>query len=146
MGMIATGGDFNKALESGWNAGVRGAAMGGAIGLGAGAFTGYKYAKANNIDPWTGKSLAPKNTIESLGLSKTMDRIKNGESLPYRNDGSIFQNREGLLPNKPDGYYIEYVHPTPGINGPGPQRIIIGLDGEIYYTPNHYKTFIPVEQ
>jgi filamentous hemagglutinin len=33
------------------------------------------------------------------------------------------------------------VHPTPGENGPGPQRIIVGQDGDIWYTPDHYRTF-----
>ena len=39
-------------------------------------------------------------------------------------------------------YYREYVVPTPGINGAGPQRIVVGRFGEWYYTPDHYKTFI----
>lgn len=43
----------------------------------------------------------------------------------------------------PVGYYTEYVHPTPGILGPGPQRIVVGQGGEMYYTADHYKTFIP---
>jgi filamentous hemagglutinin len=54
----------------------------------------------------------------------------------------IFQNREGLLPSLTDGNYIEYVHPTPNISGPGSQRIIIAPDGTNYYSPDHYRTFI----
>ncbi|WP_407082811.1 ribonuclease domain-containing protein [Pseudomonas germanica] len=42
-------------------------------------------------------------------------------------------------------YYTEYVHPTPGIAGPGPQRIVVGKGGEMYYTADHYKTFIPIK-
>nr|EKW6799036.1 hypothetical protein [Pseudomonas aeruginosa] len=30
------------------------------------------------------------------------------------------------LPVKPAGYYTEYVHPTPGVTGPGAQRIVVG--------------------
>ena len=37
-------------------------------------------------------------------------------------------------PVKPYEYYTEYVHPTPGIKGPGPQRIVTGKSGEMYYT------------
>jgi RHS repeat-associated protein len=77
-------------------------------------------------------------------LQPTLDRINRGERFPHRNDGSVFQNREGLLPPQPFGYYREYVVPTPGITGPGAQRIIIGQGGEIYYTPDHYRTFFPV--
>jgi filamentous hemagglutinin len=42
------------------------------------------------------------------------------------------------------GSYREFVHPTPGVNGPGAQRIIQGKSGELYYSPDHYGTFIPL--
>lgn len=42
------------------------------------------------------------------------------------------------------GYYNEFVHPTLGARGAGPQRIVRGRGGELYYTPDHYKTFIPL--
>ena len=71
-----------------------------------------------------------------VDVSGTLARIRRGESFPHRNDGSVFQNREGRLPRKPSGYYHEYVHPTPKLRGPGPQRIIIGEGQEVYYTPN----------
>ncbi|ELK4807854.1 hypothetical protein RVS41_005214 [Pseudomonas aeruginosa] len=48
------------------------------------------------------------------------------------------------MPVKPVGYYTEYVHPTPGVTGPGAQRIVVGKGGEMYYTADHYKTFIPI--
>ena len=77
----------------------------------------------------------------TVDLKPTLDRIGRGGSINHRNDGTSFQNREGRLPRKPAGYYKEYVNPTPGEHGPGPQRIIIGQDGDIWYTPDHYKTF-----
>ncbi len=61
-----------------------------------------------------------------VDLGPTLDRIESGGTFPYRNDGSIFMNREGLLPQQGLDYYQEFVHPTPGISGPGPQRIILG--------------------
>jgi hypothetical protein len=78
------------------------------------------------------------------GVKTTLDRIKAGERYPHRNDGSVFRNNEGLLPIKPDGYYREWVHPTPGVQGPGAQRVVTGQGGEAYFTPDHYRTFIPV--
>ena len=81
----------------------------------------------------------------TIDLGPTLSRIKRGESNRHRNDGTTFQNREGRLPRKPSGYYKEYVQPTPGINGPGPQRLILGEQGEIWYTPDHYKTFKQIE-
>jgi guanyl-specific ribonuclease Sa len=81
----------------------------------------------------------------SSDLQKTLDRIQAEEALPFRNDGSVFENRENLLPPQSPGYYTEYVHPTPGISGPGAQRVVTGNGGEVYYTPDHYKTFIPIK-
>lgn len=76
-----------------------------------------------------------------VNLHPTFDRIERGEKFAHKNDGSTFRNLERRLPQKPAGYYTEYVHPTPGLNGPGPQRIIIGKEGEAYYTHDHYNSF-----
>lgn len=93
------------------------------------------------VDQKTGQVL--QGTVD---FGPTLDRIKSGGSFPHRDDGSIFQNRASDLPQKPAGYYTEYVHPTPGIAGPGPQRIVVGKGGEMYYTADHYKTFIPIKK
>lgn len=82
---------------------------------------------------------------EFSGLQGTLDRIARGQSFPHRNDGSVFGNREQLLPTQPSGYYREFVHPTPGIGGPGGQRVVVGHAGEVYYTPDHYKSFVRVK-
>jgi filamentous hemagglutinin len=91
------------------------------------------------IDKKTGNVL--RGTVD---LKPTLDRISAGRSFPHKNDGSIFANKESLLPQQPTGYYTEYVHPTPGVSGPGSQRIVVGKGGEIFYTPDHYSTFIRV--
>lgn len=79
-------------------------------------------------------------------LGDTLTRIANGESYPHRNDGTEFQNREGLLPEEAPGYYKEYVVPTPGNPGAGAQRVVMGQNGEVYYTPDHYKSFVRVPE
>jgi ribonuclease T1 len=77
-----------------------------------------------------------------VDLSDSLARIDAGERhARFRNDGAVFQNRERRLPAKPAGYHREWVHPTPGLEGPGPQRIVTGADGEAYYTPDHYGSF-----
>lgn len=87
----------------------------------------------------------------TVDLKPTLDRIASGGRFPHRNDGSIFQNRPLAgkttpeLPVRPTGYYREYVHPTPGISGPGPQRVVVGQRGEMYYTPDHYDSFVPLK-
>ncbi|WP_200814367.1 ribonuclease domain-containing protein [Parabacteroides sp. Marseille-P3160] len=123
------------------SAGGKAALMNGGIGMMTGAATGIKSARENNQNPWTGENKIDV-TAKDLGLSGTMERIGNGESYPHRNDGSVFDNNKNILPVHKGGYYKEYVHPTPGIKGVGPQRIVTGGKGEFYYTPDHYKTFI----
>lgn len=76
-----------------------------------------------------------------INLTPTLERIRNGSRNEHRNDGSTFQNREKRLPKREDGYYKEYVHPTRGVSGPGPQRVIMGKGGEVYYTSDHYGSF-----
>lgn len=80
----------------------------------------------------------------TIDLAPTLARIERGDKGSHRNDGTTFQNRERRLPSKPSGYYKEYVHPTPKSSGPGPQRVIVGRDGDVWYTPDHYKTFVRV--
>ncbi len=78
-------------------------------------------------------------------IEQALARIKAGEKLPFAHDGTVFANREGLLPRaRVQTYYHEYVVPTPGTTGPGAQRIVIGKGGEVYYTPDHYKSFIRI--
>ncbi|MEQ9968626.1 hemagglutinin repeat-containing protein [Pectobacterium carotovorum] len=86
----------------------------------------------------------------TVDLKPTLDRIASGGVYPHRNDGTVFKNLPDRgtgkigLPSQPIGYYKEYVHPTPNISGPGPQRVIVGQSGEAYYTNDHYKTFIKI--
>lgn len=72
-----------------------------------------------------------------------LDRIARGDAHPYRQDGSVFQNREGRLPPQPRGYYREYTVPTPGSGDRGPRRIVTGGDPpvEFWYTGDHYGSF-----
>lgn len=87
----------------------------------------------------------------TVDLKPTLDRIESGGRFPHRNDGAVFQNRSlpgsdtPSLPNQSPGYYREYVHPTPVTHGPGPQRVVIGKGGEMYHTPDHYQTFVPLK-
>lgn len=93
---------------------------------------------------------SPKVTFDQAAakdIRETLARIERGEKLPHRNDGAIFHNLEHRLPRQADGYYHEYVVPSPPQRGPGPRRLILGGHGsEIFYTPDHYVTFIPVER
>lgn len=75
---------------------------------------------------------------------RTIALIKRGGPFPYRQDGTVFQNRERLLPIRPRGYYREYTVPTPGEDDRGARRIVAGQGGEFYYTEDHYESFVRV--
>lgn len=79
-----------------------------------------------------------------VDVTATMQRIASGGRNEHRNDGTPFQNRERRLPLGRG--YTEYVVPTPGGHGPGPQRIVIDDGGKAYYTPDHYGHFYPVSR
>lgn len=83
--------------------------------------------------------------IGNTDIKPTLNRIEVGNKFPHIRDGSIFHNREGLLPQQPTGYYQEYVHPTPGVKGPGKMRIVIGKDGDIWFTEDHYESFVRIK-
>lgn len=71
----------------------------------------------------------------------TLELIDSGGPFPYRKDGSVFQNREGRLPDHDNGYYREYTVDTPGSPDRGARRIVGGDAGERYYTGDHYDSF-----
>ncbi|MFI7293725.1 MULTISPECIES: ribonuclease domain-containing protein [unclassified Streptomyces] len=72
----------------------------------------------------------------------TLELIEQGGPFPYSQDGSVFQNREGVLPSQSTGYYHEYTVKTPGSSTRGARRIVTGKKtDEDYYTADHYATF-----
>ncbi|WP_432021961.1 ribonuclease domain-containing protein [Streptomyces parvus] len=72
----------------------------------------------------------------------TLDLIDQGGPFPYEQDGTVFQNREGLLPDQSTGYYHEYTVITPGSDDRGARRIVTGEQNEEdYYTADHYASF-----
>lgn len=72
---------------------------------------------------------------------QTLALIRKGGPFPYRKDGSIFNNREGLLPKQPRGHYREYTVKTPGSRDRGARRIVSAQAGDFYYTEDHYRSF-----
>jgi guanyl-specific ribonuclease Sa len=92
-------------------------------------------------------SVAMKWQTMGIGLQKILRHSVAHFKLKfsYSDMWSIFKNREGFLPKQSENYYQEFVHPTPGVTGAGPQRIIRGQNGDSFYTPDHYQTFIQVE-
>jgi ribonuclease T1 len=75
-----------------------------------------------------------------------MRLIRQGGPFPYEKDGTVFFNRERLLPAQKRGYYREYTVPTPGLTHRGARRIVCGgwtptVPDACYYTADHYASF-----
>lgn len=75
----------------------------------------------------------------------TAELIEQGGPYPYPEDGTIFQNREALLPDCELGYYHEYTVETPGSPDRGARRIVTGSAGEHFYTADHYASFVLID-
>lgn len=92
-----------------------------------------------------GRRLLPfKDSDRITEVNNTLDRIQDG-ARKYKQDGSVFRNAEGKLPDRPAGYYREYTVDTPGATNRGARRIVQGQSGETYYTDDHYNSFVTID-
>ena len=89
-------------------------------------------------------------TVSLAGLpteaQATHRLILAGGPFPYSRDGTVFGNRERLLPRKARGFYHEYTVRTPGSRDRGARRIVCGgapptNPEACFYTADHYATF-----
>jgi ribonuclease T1 len=89
----------------------------------------------------------PVVSIQQLPIEaqQTIRLINRGGPYPFRQDDTVFGNRERRLPAAPPGTYREYTVVTPGRRDRGPRRIVTGLRVK-YYTPDHYRTFQQVRE
>lgn len=75
----------------------------------------------------------------------TYELIRQGGPFPYGKDGTVFGNRERLLPAEKRGYYREYTVTTPGSRDRGARRIVCGGPARAphacYYSADHYASF-----
>ena len=77
---------------------------------------------------------------------ETRRLISTGGPFPYEKDGTVFRNRERLLPAEARGFYREYTVRTPGLKHRGARRIVCGgrepsRPVNCYYTADHYASF-----
>ncbi len=112
---------------------------------------------------FAGPAAARDNSAESAAVAESLNRtvalgslspqarqthalIIAGGPFPYTKDGTVFGNRERLLPRKPRGYYREYTVKTPGARNRGARRIVCGgkepkQPDTCFYTADHYASF-----
>jgi ribonuclease T1 len=80
---------------------------------------------------------------------RTYGAILNGGPFRYEKDGSVFGNRERLLPRERRGHYREYTVETPGSRDRGARRIVCGGErttpSVCWYTADHYASFRRIE-
>lgn len=107
-----------------------------------------------------GSAVAKRTSTESSAVTltslpaeaQTTHRlILSGGPFPYQKDGSVFGNRERLLPANPRGFYREYTVKTPGARDRGARRIVCGgrqptQPAACYYTGDHYASFRLIAQ
>ena len=113
-------------------------AIGGAIGITSTIGAYY----SNGINPWNGKIL---NTNKGHILQQEINKIKNGGPRYHLgHDSKTFYNNSqkegGYLPRSVQ--YKEYVVLPSGSHEAGTLRIVVGNDGNWYYSPNHYKRYL----
>ena len=104
------------------------------------------------------KGPSPTDVAEVVALSAlppeaqaTHRLILEGGPFPFPKDGSVFGNRERLLPVHPRGFYREYTVRTPGSRDRGARRMVCGgkepaKPEACFYTADHYATFQRVVQ
>ncbi len=117
-------------------------------------------AQAVGLIPSTAAYARPDKPATSIGFiavadlppeaRETLKRIKAGGPHPYKKDGTVFSNRERILPRQPRGFYLEFTVKTPGSRDRGARRIVSGGDpkvsGEYYYTDDHYNSFKRIKE
>ena len=82
---------------------------------------------------------------------QTEQLIRGAGPFPHAKDGTVFGNREQLLPAASRGFYREYTVATPGSRTRGARRIVCGgrqatAPEACYYTADHYASFKRIVQ
>jgi ribonuclease T1 len=102
--------------------------------------------------PVAAKQTPPADKAATVAMSElppqgvqTYERILQGGPFPYDKDGTVFGNRERILPAQKRGYYREYTVKTPGSRDRGARRIVCGgqpkAPDACFYTADHYSSF-----
>ncbi|MDT5067748.1 MAG: ribonuclease [Mycobacterium sp.] len=113
---------------------------------------GWAFLRTSPSDP--SAPAAPSAGLPTCSLTTlpreaadTVRVIHSGGPFPFpHNDGAVFGNREGHLPNQTRGYYHEYTVTTPGAKNRSTRRIITGGapltdPRQYFYTADHYDSF-----
>jgi ribonuclease T1 len=118
-------------------------------GLGMGT-AGPSIAQLRDVERPTRNTAAadPSIALSELPVQgqRTYQAIFQGGPFRHDKDGSVFGNRERLLPSERRGHYREYTVDTPGSSDRGARRIVCGGEprttpSRCWYTADHYASF-----
>ena len=113
-------------------------------------FFGVMLASTNLVH---GKGPVPGVVSDTIVLNQlpaqgqdVMKKIEAGGPFKYDKDGTVFGNRERILPARNRGFYREYTVKTQGERTRGARRIVCGgvkptEPDACYYTDDHYASF-----
>src|SRR5438270_84070 len=98
------------------------------------------------MDGWVRDDVSTIHVVELPRPGQEIyELIRQGGPFPHDKDGTVFGNRERLLPTERRGYYREYTVKTPGSRDRGARRIVCGGPARTphacYYTADHYASF-----
>ena len=138
-GLVSSGGVLRRAMRK-W-----GVAVVVASGLAAGAVVDARTPEAPAAVAPVAMAMLPAEA------QTTHQLILSGGPFPYGKDGTVFGNRERLLPPRARGHYREYTVKTPGAGNRGARRIVCGgspptRPEACYYTDDHYASFRRIAQ
>lgn len=134
---------------NGWvSKGVLSAALLGGV-LVTGAFTRTDSAVTTPSGAVQQEGVVALSALPSQGQD-VYQRILAGGPFRYDKDGTVFGNRERMLPGQSRGYYREYTVPTPGSRDRGARRIVCGGNftkrpETCFYTQDHYQSFQEID-
>ena len=111
----------------------------------AGTYWGQAWGPQPEALPGTAVATVSYTGLPAQG-HEVMTQIRQGGPFSFEKDGTVFGNREHLLPSQKRGYYREYTVPTPGLSHRGARRIVCGgpqpkQPDACYYTDDHYNSF-----
>jgi ribonuclease T1 len=114
---------------------------------------GFAIALCATVAPFAAHARTTPDALPTVALKdlQTEQLIRAGGPFPYAKDGTVFGNRERILPREKRGWYREYTVKTPGSRDRGPRRIVCGGDKPsapqaCWYTADHYASFKRIVQ
>ena len=135
--------EWNRGRSWAWARGVAAQVLLAGVTLGAALLAPQAVARGPDVP---GRADAVSLAELPPEARDTHRRILAGGPFPYQKDGTVFFNRERLLPPRPRGQYREYTVRTPGARNRGARRIVCGglpptAPEACYYTADHYASF-----